>query len=246
MNINNNKLIKLLKWDTSFFGFPVAIIKKNTINKKSIKKIINFCKKYKIKLLMFSCNPKNPENVILAEKYKFHFADMRLIFEKDISNYKLKKQLPKNLQCTLAKQKDEKSLKKISKDIYKDSRYYFDRNFDKNKIKEFYLNWISKSLNGKLDDYVFMLVQRKNPIGYITIKHFNKHTVRIGLVGIDSKKKNKGFGKMILTNVLMKLKNKGINKIYVVTQGRNYNAQRLYQKCGFVTSSAEIWYHLWF
>ena len=38
---------------------------------------------------------------------------------------------------------------------------------------------------------------------------------------------------------------KGIKKIFVVTQGRNYMAQRLYQSAGFKTFSTELWYHKW-
>jgi dTDP-4-amino-4,6-dideoxy-D-galactose acyltransferase len=29
------------------------------------------------------------------------------------------------------------------------------------------------------------------------------------------------------------------------TQGRNIVMQRLFQKCGFVTRSVELWYHRW-
>jgi hypothetical protein len=31
----------------------------------------------------------------------------------------------------------------------------------------------------------------------------------------------------------------------VVTQARNVPAQRLYQKCGFITRSVELWFHRW-
>jgi RimJ/RimL family protein N-acetyltransferase len=37
-----------------------------------------------------------------------------------------------------------------------------------------------------------------------------------------------------------------IKTVHVVTQGRNTRAQRLYQRCGFVTRSMELWYHRWF
>ena len=32
----------------------------------------------------------------------------------------------------------------------------------------------------------------------------------------------------------------------VVTQGRNIAGQRLYQRCGFLTRSVELWYHKWY
>ena len=37
----------------------------------------------------------------------------------------------------------------------------------------------------------------------------------------------------------------GVEKVTVVTQGRNGAAQRLYQRCGFVTGSIHLWYHKW-
>ena len=32
----------------------------------------------------------------------------------------------------------------------------------------------------------------------------------------------------------------------IICVGRNYAAQRLFQKCGFITKSTELWYHKWF
>jgi hypothetical protein len=34
--------------------------------------------------------------------------------------------------------------------------------------------------------------------------------------------------------------------VNVVTQGRNSKAQRLYERCGFLTRSVQLWYHRWF
>jgi len=42
------------------------------------------------------------------------------------------------------------------------------------------------------------------------------------------------------------LRQEGITHAEVVTQGRNYGAQRMYQRCGFVTRTTELWYHKWF
>jgi len=37
-----------------------------------------------------------------------------------------------------------------------------------------------------------------------------------------------------------------IDKVSVVTQGHNLAAQRLYQRCGFLTHSIKFYYHKWF
>jgi ribosomal protein S18 acetylase RimI-like enzyme len=67
----------------------------------------------------------------------------------------------------------------------------------------------------------------------------------IGLVGVHSKYSGKGLGKAVLENSLMKLKDIGINKVSVITQGRNYPAQRLYQRVGFLIEKSQVYYHLW-
>ena len=54
-----------------------------------------------------------------------------------------------------------------------------------------------------------------------------------------------GFGSKLMQCSINFLFEKKINKIFVVTQGRNLIAQRLYQKNGFVIKNTEIWYHKW-
>ena len=50
------------------------------------------------------------------------------------------------------------------------------------------------------------------------------------------------------TNKLWKqwFEKQGLKRIIVVTQGRNCQAQRFYQKNGFMTDSLEYWFHKWF
>jgi hypothetical protein len=37
-----------------------------------------------------------------------------------------------------------------------------------------------------------------------------------------------------------------LNRVEVVTQARNFTAQRLYQRSGFVTANVQLWFHKWF
>jgi ribosomal protein S18 acetylase RimI-like enzyme len=54
-----------------------------------------------------------------------------------------------------------------------------------------------------------------------------------------------GIGKIVMNNVFNYLYERDYRKLIVVTQGRNYAAQKLYQRSGFVTSMTEVWYHKW-
>ena len=49
-----------------------------------------------------------------------------------------------------------------------------------------------------------------------------------------------------MANVLHSLEKSDVKQVHVVTQGRNYSAQRLYQRAGFIIDNIETYYHKWF
>jgi ribosomal protein S18 acetylase RimI-like enzyme len=77
------------------------------------------------------------------------------------------------------------------------------------------------------------------------MRYMPKNTAKIGVFGISQDYQGKGLGKVLLNNVLKAAKDEGAQSINVVTQGRNYYAQRLYQSVGFRTHGNELWYHKW-
>ena len=68
----------------------------------------------------------------------------------------------------------------------------------------------------------------------------------IGLFGIDPSYGGKGFGVILLEKVLLSLLKNEVKIVRVTTQGRNYIAQKLYQRAGFYNEKMEIYYHRWF
>ena len=79
----------------------------------------------------------------------------------------------------------------------------------------------------------YVLNLNDNIVAYCTVKYNNKYQANIGLVGVDSTYKNKGFGQMIICLVSNILFEEGYKDLFVVTQARNYNALKLYQKTSF-------------
>ena len=240
-------IIKLLEWDTNYFGFPVAQIQSRTISQNHLDEVLYFCKKNDVRLLQFKCNAHHRGSIILAEKGKFHFVDVRLTLHKTLSKLKKKKKnmLP-DLSFRKGKISDISALKAIVTDLYTHSRYYFDTNFPRDDVHVFYQNWIEKSVHGQFDDLVWVLCQNNIPIGCCSVSYKSDQTASIGLFGIDPSCGGKGFGKILIEKVLFSLLEHEIKTVSVATQGRNYMAQRLYQRAGFCNEKMEIYYHRWF
>lgn len=238
-------LITKMDWDSRFWGFPVAYLSSKYLTENIMHRIEKVVTRGRFRLVEYLCNCHDNRSVEIAEKNKFHFTDIRLSFEKKIEEG-FKFDLPEGITFSKAKEKDIPMLKEISKDLYQDSRYFFDKNFDRNKVQKFYQLWIKRAVLGKYDDTCFCLYEKGIPLGFCSIKYnFPSKSASIGLFGLARKYHGRGFGKALLFMVSSELRRKGILRIDVVTQGRNYAAQRLYQKAGFLTKATELWYHKW-
>jgi len=237
-------LIKKLEWDTDFFNLNIAYLSCRHLTDNIIHHMNSFINNEKINLLEYLCNCHDSRSVILAEKNQFHFTDIRLTFEKVITE-KINSQIEAPFAVKLAEKIHIEDLKAISSNIYKDSRYYFDGKFDEKKINDFYQSWVEKAVLGTFDHECHAIFHIDKPVGFCTIRYYPSNSAQIGLFGISSNYQGKGLALKLIHSVINKLQEKLIKKVYVVTQGRNYSAQRIYQKAGFLTKSTELWYHKW-
>lgn len=237
-------LIYIMKWDSDFFEFPVAFISSKYLSDTIHNYIDFFTHRNKIRLVEYLCNCHDDISVKVAEKNNFHFTDIRITFDINLAqHYEINNGT--NFVFGLANNSHLFELKELTKDMYKDSRYFFDGNFPIEKINDFYSQWIEKAVLGIFDHECYCLYDASKPIAFCTIRYTKAHAVHIGLFGVHKEYSGQGLGKILLHNVFNKLATNNIKKMFVVTQGRNYPAQRLYQSVGFKTFSTELWYHKW-
>ncbi|MBF0362578.1 MAG: GNAT family N-acetyltransferase [Oligoflexia bacterium] len=245
--LNTINLCQLLEWDSNFFGINVAYISCIRLTANIEKQIKRFVAKYRIDLLEYLCNCHDRESVETSEKNGYSFVDIRLTFEQYLHSSVAQVNFPEGFQIKHGTTKDKSRLMNMAEDLYQYSRYFYDRNFNNIKVKEFYPNWIGKAIDGTFDDFAYVLYHEQLPVGFCTIKKDQTQSAKIGLFGIDPQFTGKGLAsKLLLQSLYLLYNEEGVNHIEVVTQGRNYSAQRLYQRCGFVTKSTALWYHKWF
>lgn len=243
------RIIDVLKWDTNFFGFKTARLNPLRLTENIVKHAINFCQNEHLDVLYYLSDCHDPLSIILAEKYGFHFTDIRLTFELNIEKYDCKKFETGMIirDCTLD---DIPKLKKIAENSYVDSRYYFDQHYSKEICGKYYSSWIEKlwkDHSGK----VFVAEVEGEVLGYISCDKESelegpRNCGRIILLGVDESARGRKIGSSLVYAALNWFHNEKLPIARVITQGRNYSAQRVYQGCGFKTLLTQLWYHKWF
>jgi len=240
-----HSLCQYLDWDSDFFGRRIARITVNQLSREDVECVILWCNSHAIDCLYFLANSDHADTVRVAEDNKFHFVDIRVTLEKQLGDIPVVNDRVFSGSIRLCKPSDVPALRAIARVSHRDSRFYYDGNFPESLCNALYETWIEKSCGGYADA-VLVAELRGQPVGYVSCHLTDLAKGRIGLVGAGKDFRGEGLGRVLVTKSLRWFAEHGARQVTVVTQGRNWRAQRLYQRCGFVTQSVQLWYHRWF
>ena len=232
---------EVLEWDSGFFGCQIARVCGNVLTTSGVGRIMEWCKARRIDCLYLLAASNDLLTIELAEKYQFHFVDVRMTFEREVEP--ISPEPCDNVRP--ARSSDLEHMKQTARSSFRESRFYFDPGFERSRCDDLYATWIEKSCKGYAD-FVLVGEEKGQPAGWVT-GHVGPGDVgSIGLIAVDADCQGRGLGKRLVAAALRAFQERGVRVATVVTQGRNIRSQRLYQKCGFVTQAVELWYHRWF
>ncbi len=237
--------ISVLDWDTEFFGFRVGQIIPNTLSSDTWNHINQEAISKEIKCLYFYADAQDIQTPVEASKHGFLFVDFRISFSLPILSPPQSE--PKaGILVRHATPSDAAGLKLMAKNAFLHSRYYYDPGFDKDSCDCMYQTWIENSLTGQARD-VLVVEANSKLAGFITLHVDDAQTTgRIGLICIDKDFRGKGLGRELIIEGIKWCCGLNLKKLTVVTQGRNIDAQRLYQNSGFRSETVGIYYHKWY
>jgi len=241
--MGNSGECEYLEWDSEFFGRRIARTKIPRLTNELVGRIEEWCALERVECLYFLADSSDQLTTRLAQSRRFRFVDAKLTFERLRERGEIGKapQLP----VREAEERDIPALREIARGAHRDSRFYYDGNFTERQCDELYETWIEKSCRGWAQK-VFVAGGGAAAEGYVTCHLRDSRIGQIGLVGVSETARGKGLGRNLVAHAVRWFEQEGVEKIQVVTQGRNVAAQRLYQRCGFATSSMEVWFHRWF
>lgn len=236
-------LAKEMEWDSDFFGFKIALISCLRLTSSIAHQVNAFTRQNNIRLMQYLCDCHDRTSVRTAENGNYRFVDIRLTLSKVLNA-----DSPVQTDDTIfrkATARDVPVIRKISENFYSKSRYSFDNHFDKGKVRSFYQDWAEKGVYGRFDDECWCCCSGNTVTAFCTVAYDLPNHGHIRLFAVSPDHQGSGLGKRLLASVLNIFRSKGISRAFVVTQGRNYPAQNLYQSLGFRTYASQLWYHKW-
>jgi dTDP-4-amino-4,6-dideoxy-D-galactose acyltransferase len=238
---------EFLPWDTAFFGYRIARVIGHRLSPQYVQAVLEWCKTREIECLYLLADSDHPETVRLADKHKFRLVDIRVTLQCNIGKQIVEH---RNIQSETVRVRpvrpaDISALQAIARTIYSASRFYFDPCFPTESCEALYETWIKRSCEGYAS-VVWVADVDDEPVGYLSC-HLSSSTPdgQIGLVGVGSQAQGRGVGQTLVYHSLHWFAEHSVEVVSVVTQGRNIAAQCLYQRCGFLTRSVQLWYHRW-
>jgi dTDP-4-amino-4,6-dideoxy-D-galactose acyltransferase len=229
---------EFLDWDSQFWGFRIGRVRGD--RRLSLERVDAWCAEHAIRCLYLLADANDFEAARLAEGAGFRLADTRMTYALSVT--------ADACDCVgvrLADDADIPDLRRIASTSYRSSRFYFDLYFPRHLCDELYATWIERSCRGYADA-VFVVEGDGGVEGYISchLEAGPPHG-RIGLVGVDAAARGRGVAQRLVHHACEWFKSAGVSKVSVVTQARNVEAQRVYQRSGFLVEDVGLWFHRW-
>lgn len=248
MNSREFEPCELLEWDTTFWGFPIARIRGDTLDHDSIGRIDGWCRRNVVRCLYFLARADHQTTTELAETSGFRLVDVRMGFRRGLQDATspVENLALGPVVVRPSRQQDVATLCSIAGQNYRSTRFYYDPGFPRHLCDSLYETWTRVSCDGYAE-LVLVAELDGEPVGYITC-HLDgePRAGRIGLLGVHDGARDRGVGRALVLGALEWFRSQAVQAVFVVTQGRNCAAQRLFQRCGFLTASVQLWYHKWY
>ena len=238
---------QFLQWDTDFFGYRIARIEVHKLEAEQMDAIELWSRHHSIDCLYFLAESNDPQTIRFAENSGFRLVEIRITFERMLNNWDPETR-PRTAEDVLIRKfrsEDLPILKRIARNSYVDSRFYFDDKFSEEKWQAYYETWVTKSCQGGAD-LVLVAEKEEEVVGYITgLIDKNTQEGIYELTGVKESARKSGVGQELFRSGLDWYVRSGVKSIWVATQGRNIPTQRMIQRNGFITRSCQLYYHRW-
>ena len=174
--------IRLLPWDTEFFGLRIAAVNAVPLETGAIARLMEEAREQRIDCVYLLSDATDVGRVQAAEQVGFRFVDIRLTLA--CAPEVRSASRPSADRVRAAREADVPALRSLAALSHTASRFFADPRFPRDRAGELYSTWIEKSVRG-WSDLVLTVDDEGIPAGYLSCHLRAEESGEIGLVAVS-------------------------------------------------------------
>jgi dTDP-4-amino-4,6-dideoxy-D-galactose acyltransferase len=233
---------EILEWDSVFFGFRIGKIIPPKLKFSKLKEVLKNMKEEGVKLVYWAADSTDINTNSGAVEAGGFLADEKTTYSINLSG-KTKQKYLDTTEIYSGSMNEELKQLALESGIY--SRFYVDPHFSRSDFEKLYIRWMESSLDKTFADDIIVVKNNDRKIsGMVTVRK-KTGTGRIGIIAVSEDSRGKNIGTLLTLAAVDWFIDRQCSRGEVVTQKANTAACHLYEKCGFVVSQVENFYHFW-
>ena len=226
-----------LPWDSEHFGLKIGRVTQSSAD--TPERAVQWATARGLDCLYLLADSGDAETLRSAAAAGFRMVDIRVTLSAGIPA------TGDQAGIRAAVTDDFPLLARLAARSHRDSRFYADGRFPRDRCDALFAAWIERSCTDPgFAGAVFVAGTAGEPVGYITCS-IKQGVGDIGLIAVEESHTGRGLGGALLAQAHAWFRLQGVERARVVTQGSNVKALRLYQRAGFRVESVQVWFHWW-
>jgi len=234
-------LCDLLEWDSAFFERRIARYRPARCTAADARRLAAECAERSIDCVYVLIDSADVDSAESLAQLHAMPVDVRITLETRLDSHR-RFESPGSVRPFRAA--DLPSLRAIARKSHTDSRFYADRHFSADQCDQLYETWIERACSGSAEAVLVGNGPAESVAGYITC-HKDGTSGRIGLFAVGDGYRGKGIGQSLVSAAFAWFAAMNVHTVSVATQLRNTRGIRVYERCGMLLATAQVWYHYW-
>jgi len=233
-------------WDTSAFGYPVALIDEIEVNdllraRKDFSAFKRWIESNKLNLISCRLSCQKIIESMLLEENEFRFIETVLHPVCAVLT-EYKGLADPNLIICPADERDLIELRQIAEKAFTNERYYVDTRVDRIKSGKRYGQWVISAYSHP-SQQLLKVIHENNIVAFFVLERYPDASIYWHLTAVHPKYQGKGYGRRIWLSMLANHYEEGVARVSTTIAARNVPVLNLYSSLNFRFDPPESTFH---
>jgi ribosomal protein S18 acetylase RimI-like enzyme len=233
-----------LAFDSEFFGCRIARVDAIPGERGAARELSARLDTAGVDCSYLLLDAAEPEALRAAEDAGYRVVDVRLTIARVLALSTLETAPNGRAAVRRAAPADQAALQAIARVSHRDSRFYADPHFPRERCDALYARWIERKCEGAAAA-VFVVGEPGAACGYLSCDLPEADVGQLDLLAVTPAARGRGHAAALTAHALAWFRESGRTRARLVTQGRNAKALGHFARFGFSAERVELWLHRW-